>query len=805
MQQIVTLFNSSLVKDVYDVKVKENEIIFYQLETSGIISVVSSLKVLSDFSFCVNNLSLAESAKRYAYLCKKGKISLFSQVENILLHIKQRSVYDQDENLHKITALINTMIENDGDIDKQTRIKFWLDQFLGIFASKHKFSRQVIVFSYQLLSRSTKTYEYMLRSQYFCLPSIRYLRLITSSINKSTSMLDAEGAVQYFKCICETLQDKEKIVALLIDEIYLSNRVEFSNGVIYGLDEEGEINKTSLTFMIKSLLSTYKDVVSIQPIHTLTSAYLCQSIISVIKMLHFSGFVVCCTIVDNSAPNAKCYKEMGLESTPSGRHYFEHPCTKQPVFFLFDSVHLLKKIYTNWLNKTVLHYPQFLEQGTEESTVFISNADFQIVKNIFFKECGSSARIAHKLSTKCLNPTSLERTSVMLPYAVFHESTIAAFKFYGLHNGTQNFLQLILDWWTILNVKSPFKGIRLKLESAKPIFPGDIRMLTLKQYAQFFYRWQLYRQSDTGANNKICISQQTLAALITTCSAVVELMQFIFDKHQFQYLLTGKLQNDSIERRFGLYRQMHGGNYLISLRQLLNSEKLIKVSHLLLKSSLSIKELSNYGIETENVTDADCENFLSADFFQDTLTSIPIFDPSTISADDMNLVTYITGWACNSLISKVNCESCKKWIVVGDVLEILTDENLNVEFYSLTFQRDRGALKWPAQYPLYLASKTFYFFNKLRKQNKLAKILNQKSMNITSVQCLEALFNQYESTHQHILPVVSSHCDENHALTFIRKCVITKTFSIFLRNFAHESSSDRSTGRNSRKLSKLKP
>ena len=42
------------------------------------------------------------------------------------------------------------------------------------------------------------------------------------------------------------------------------------------------------------------------------------------------------------------------------------------------------------------------------------------------------------------------------------------------------------------------------------------------------------------------------------------------------FVLTGKFQTNNLESRFGHYRQMSGGNRLISIQEILESENKIK-------------------------------------------------------------------------------------------------------------------------------------------------------------------------------------------------------------------------------------
>ena len=43
----------------------------------------------------------------------------------------------------------------------------------------------------------------------------------------------------------------------------------------------------------------------------------------------------------------------------------------------------------------------------------------------------------------------------------------------------------------------------------------------------------------------------------------------------YDYDLTSRFQSDPLERHFSKYRQMNGGNFLLSLREVDNSEKIL--------------------------------------------------------------------------------------------------------------------------------------------------------------------------------------------------------------------------------------
>ena len=48
-----------------------------------------------------------------------------------------------------------------------------------------------------------------------------------------------------------------------------------------------------------------------------------------------------------------------------------------------------------------------------------------------------------------------------------------------------------------------------------------------------------------------------------------------------EYVLTGKFQTDNLENRFGQYRQMAGGNYNITITQVMESERKLRIKSVL--------------------------------------------------------------------------------------------------------------------------------------------------------------------------------------------------------------------------------
>ena len=74
--------------------------------------------------------------------------------------------------------------------------------------------------------------------------------------------------------------------------------------------------------------------------------------------------------------------------------------------------------------------------------------------------------------------------------------------------------------------------------------------------------------------------KQTFSALVTTLRAAAALTDDLLIEG-FEYVLFVRFQSDPIERRFSVYRQMIVGRFLVSLREVVNSEKIILLKSLL--------------------------------------------------------------------------------------------------------------------------------------------------------------------------------------------------------------------------------
>ena len=114
------------------------------------------------------------------------------------------------------------------------------------------------------------------------LPSENRIQNLSSAFSMEAGM--SEATKQYLKTRISSLNAREKTVDLIIDEVYSSKRIEYSNGTFYGYENQN-ITKTLLCFMVKSVGGKYHDMVCMSPIAKLDADILHSMWDNVLKFL----------------------------------------------------------------------------------------------------------------------------------------------------------------------------------------------------------------------------------------------------------------------------------------------------------------------------------------------------------------------------------------------------------------------------------------------------------------------------------------------------------------------------------------
>ena len=269
--------------------------------------------------------------------------------------------------------------------------------------------------------------------------------------------------------------------------------------------------------------------------------------------------------------NVSAYKILLNKFQGDQKHFITIPNCQKKIYLFYDTVHLLKNIRNSLLNKKKFVFPAF---EFKISDIYISSNSGSIawsdIHKLYERDSilDATLRKAPKLRFKTLHPGD-NKQNVNLAIGIFHETTIAASEsYFPKRTDLSNFLRLISYWWTICNSNRRFTPNFLY----NAVIPNDGKLEFYFKLSDWVETW--CRSSD------FCLTRQTSKAFVSTLRSQAMLIQELFDDG-FKYVFTRRFQSDPLENRFSQYRQMSGGRFLVSLREVYSSERILKCRSLL--------------------------------------------------------------------------------------------------------------------------------------------------------------------------------------------------------------------------------
>ena len=173
-----------------------------------------------------------------------------------------------------------------------------------------------------------------------------------------------------------------------------------------------------------------------------------------------------------------------------------------------------------------------------------------------------------KLDFTTSYPNNFDKQKVSLALNIFNEKTVAVLRLEGREE-TARFIELVTCMWNMLNIKSVNAGKRLN-DPDRYAFTSsdDERFLFLGRMATTFKEMDEYSASSHSRVMGLTsdTSNALHSALLGMCNIVNKLLSM-----GMKYVLTGHIQSNRLEAEFGIYRQQSGGNYNISVQQVINS------------------------------------------------------------------------------------------------------------------------------------------------------------------------------------------------------------------------------------------
>jgi len=767
--------------------------------------LTSVVKILSDFSVSVYRDGVKVSGTQLSWiLAPSGTLDRWSKLDSALSHFGNSDHDDHHSVDDKLCHAVESLQELCDAVDCTScedkavlSLKFITEQLTLRTQIKKAYSSDVLLWAFRLFLFSSKAYAFVRKSALY-LPNESYLRRLSSSI-ALPSQVESNAATHlvYLQNKAKYLQPHEKLVTLMLDEIHVEPGTSFKGGSVCGFAQnvDGVQEATTVqAFMIASLLSKDRDVVALVPVANLNAAYLKDITLRVMRLVHDAGFRVLCVISDNNRVNRNMFTMLcgGGQLQSSIPHPFD---STLQLFFMFDSVHLLKCVRNNWLNQSDTRQT-FMFPSFQNADDVVRRASFADLKALHGLENTRVVKLAPNLTHKALHPTNTERQKVSLALKVFNEKTVAALEFFHALSdtveNTKTFINIILRWWKMVNIKHPNQGRNLRDTDCEPFHRlDDPRLQFMSQVVAWLDRWEQMKNKARHG----CLSQETHFALRHTVVTLQLLIRHLLTEHKLQYVLSGKFQTDNLEFRFSQYRQLSGGNYHVSVRQILESERKLKlISILHLKSSVCGKfSILQFMSDCRDDLDTTCA--VDATTVTDKFAQV-LDDACTGEVDDRDLASlvFIAGYVAHKVVPKLSCSLCKQELCTDKELLCDCGDDSDASYFYIDVL-NRGGLKWPTQFLTDVVVDVFVVFKCLiaeKYEQAFSEVTNQRELLVKL--SLEFL-NKSEHMCECGMPISKT----------VYRCVVTVA-NIMLNNYTKLLNDKRSTNKAAkvqRKLSTL--
>ena len=303
------------------------------------------------------------------------------------------------------------------------------------------YDTDIITRAFEYFATSRALYTKLRRD--YQLPSISTLTRITSKVSK---LNDSKFLDTVFKAIAEN----KRMCIILHDEVYVKQMLLYHGGAVFGraADDTSSLAKTMLGIKIVCLLGGPSFLNKMIPVAKLNTKFLYEQLQITEENIEKAGGSVKAIISDGNRVNSACFQKYAtLPEKPW--------VTDAGVFLLYDFVHLLKNIRNLWLTE------KSGELVFEDKGV-LRTAKWAVLQNLYYYEIESNVKMSD-LTEEAVAPKPIERQKVSTCLKVFSERTYHAIVNHSRLDSykvdTAIFLQIVINWWKILNVKSSNRSV----------------------------------------------------------------------------------------------------------------------------------------------------------------------------------------------------------------------------------------------------------------------------------------------------------------------------------------------------------
>ena len=572
------------------------------------------------------------------------------------------------------------------DMEGSPSFQFMRNQLSMILTPKNnlRFSKSALIFAAELLCISPAAYRMIRSGGAMCLPREQLIRELMSLTFNDDNL----------NVLLKSLSPEQRFLNLLFDEVKLKSALRYSAGHIMGhaTNDAHCLATSALTIEVVCHHGGPRFILRVLPVAKLTSVQLKGYIVESLEAVARCGGRPVSLICDNCPVNQKVYSDLG------GPGAVIVPSLGYQVYLVFDFVHIFKNIRNNWITEKSQEL-LFMHDNSQYT------ARWKDICDLYNSDSSSSVRFT-KLTHTAVYPKTLQRQSVALVSKVFNYETCAALR--SLRNqlrfeeGTLIFVEMITEWFKMMNVKDNFAAIRCRDDSRLSWSRDCVSFQKLMKVCDMVgsCRWD-----GIGTRCKK-ITKFTADAFVVTTKNNIAAAQMLLHNHNFSYVLPSVFSQDPIEKFFGQARQRFGGNYYIDIGDVIAAAK-VQQLHQLIK----------HDIVPHTSKQSACDLCKTSPAHEDMehLSDIMLEDTQQLlSSDDVmkHKIVYIAGFITHKFLKHV-CDD------TGDDL-LVSSEYLD--------ELNRGGLMVPTLSTCFFVHSAIYMFPKLLPERSkcreyLSKIL----------------------------------------------------------------------------------
>lgn len=485
---------------------------------------------------------------------RKENLKLKKDIQKYMAELETVGVSIQEELSHNF----ENILEGSGD---EFHKLFFKEQKKRWSGKAGKWHPTLIRFALLIHSYSPSVYKLLKNTGILKLPSQSTLIDYTHFIKPQCGF----SMERFFelKNLAENFKGHQRCVALMFDEMKISEKLVYSKDEVVGFIDLGSefLNKLQerqlashiLALHVVGISTDVKYPIAYFAVNNMKAELMYSLIWKCIGLLDIECnlSVVSCTS-DGAATNRSFYKMHSKSQSDVCYKAINYFSPEQYVYLIVDAPHLLKTIRNN-----------LFSSGSKQNTRFLKYGDkfllWSHITNIYKEDQERQLKLMPKLTAEHIYLTPHSKMRVKLAAQVMSDTVSKVMTQFGPQEAseTAKLIGLVDRFFDCMNVRSKKEGHYKRKPDLLPFTdPGDARFsFLLTEYLGYFDDWKESISTEPASiRNKKCISYQTYEGLKITCNAIVELTNFLLTDMGMPFVLTNKFCQDCLENHFGRHR-----------------------------------------------------------------------------------------------------------------------------------------------------------------------------------------------------------------------------------------------------------